>query len=174
MEFVRTISWPEIFDAWRKGEAQQKSWKQHWEKRGFASWDEWRAEYAKPFHPETLKWFLYEIADPILELPKIYGVPSKSWIKKAYGGEKTKPFKDILELPIIKNNDKILAIKNGFPKETMLTGLVFEDKIVIVEGMHRAGALAIWNAKVPFTGKIFIALAEWKEEIPAIGGNYKK
>lgn len=173
-KLIRPIQWPEIFDAWRKGEAWQESWKQHWEERGFSSWDEWRTEYAKPFRPETLEWFLYEIADPTRALPEIYGVPSKSWIEKAYGGEKTKQFKDIAELPIIKDNDKILAIKNNFPAETMLTGLVSGDKIVIAEGMHRAGALATWDTKIPFTGKVTIALAAWTEEIPAVGGNFKK
>lgn len=172
--FIRPISWPDIFDAWRKGEAQQESWKKHWEERGFASWDEWRTEYAKPFRPEILEWSLYEITNPTEILPEIYGVPSKSWIEKAYGGEKTKKFKDIAELPIIKDNDKILAIKNNFPKETILTGLVSCNKIVIAEGMHRAAALATWDTASTFTGKVLIALAEWTEEVPIIGGNYKK
>lgn len=173
-KFIRPIAWSEIFDSWKKGEAHQEMWKKHWEGRGFSSWEEWRAEYAKPFRPETLEWSLYEIANPTQELPEIYAVPSKAWIEKAYGGEKTKKFKDIAEHPLIKNNDKILAIQNNFPKETMLTGLLCGDKIVLIEGMHRAAALAAWNAKVPLTGKVFIALAEWPEEIPVLGGNYKK
>lgn len=168
------IQWPEVFEAWKKGEARQETWKRHWEERGFDSWDEWRIEYARPFRPETLKWFLYEIADPLKELPEIYAVPSKSWIEKAYGGEKTKPFKNIADEPIIKDNDKIIAIQNDFPKVTMLTGLLCGGKIVLVEGMHRAAALATWNFEIPFNSKIYIALAEWNKEIPIIGGNYKK
>lgn len=172
--FIRPIGWPEIFGAWRKGEAQQESWKKHWEERGFTSWDEWRTEYAKPLRPETLKWFLLEITNPTQELLEIFGVPTKAWIKKAYGGEKTKQFKAIADLPIIKDNDKILAIKNNFPKETILTGLIINNKIILVEGQHRAAALATWDLKIPFTKKVFIALAEYSQEIPVIGGNYKK
>ena len=173
-KLVRQIEWPEIFDAWRKGEARQESWKRHWEERGFDSWDEWRKAYAEPFQPETPKWFLYEITDPIKEFPEIYAVPSKSWIEKAYGGERTKKFKDIAEHPIIKDNDKIIAIKNNFPAETMLTGLLCGEKIVLVEGMHRAAALATWDLKIPFSGKVHMAIAEWNKEIPEVGGNYKK
>ncbi|OGI16525.1 MAG: hypothetical protein A3J63_02910 [Candidatus Moranbacteria bacterium RIFCSPHIGHO2_02_FULL_40_12b] len=173
-KFIRPIQWPEIFDAWRSGEARQESWKRHWEERGFGSWDEWRTEYAKPFQPETLNWFLYEISDPTREFPEIYCVPSKSWIEKAYGGKITKQFKDIAGDPIIKDNNKIIAIKNDFPKKTMLTGLLCGEKIVLVEGMHRAAALATWDSKVPFNSKIYMAIAEWNKEIPIIGGNYKK
>lgn len=173
-KLIGPIQWPEIFDAWRKGEAQQESWKRHWEERGFSSWEEWRTVYAKPLHPETLNWFLYEITNPTEELPEIYAVPSKAWIEKAYGGEKTKQFKDLAEHPIIKDNDKILAIQNNFPDETMLTGLICDDEIVLVEGQHRGAALAAWNDKIPFTRKVFIALAKWPEEIPTLGGNYKK
>ena len=58
---IRPISWPEIFATWKAGEAHQKSWQEHWQERGFESWDEWRQAYAAPLHPENLEWFLYKI-----------------------------------------------------------------------------------------------------------------
>lgn len=174
LEFVRSISWPEIFDQWKASEAHQESWKKHWEERGFSSWDEWRTAYVAPIEPETLSWSLYKINNPLQELPLIFGVPADTWIKKAYAGETTKKLKDILDTPLVKENDKISAVKNNFPKETMLTGLIFGDKIMLVEGMHRACALASWDTKVPLNSEITIALALWKKEIPRVGGNYKK
>lgn len=170
---VKSLSWKEIFDVWRDLEAWQESWKEHWTERGFDSWDEWREAYTAPLHPETLSWELYQITDPVKELPLFYGTPTKAWIEKAYDGATTKQLKDIFNLPIITENQKVLAIKRGFPKETMLTGIVHDKKIILIEGMHRSNVLAAWDENIPFRGSVTIALAQWESSIPALGGNYK-
>lgn len=174
LEFIGSISWPEIFASWKAGEAHQKSWREHWQERGFDSWDEWRKAYASPLKPEMLQWFLYKIKDPIKALPLFYGTPTRAWIEKAYNGEKTKKFSEIINLPIIKDNIKVLDIKCDFPKKTMLTGLIYDNNIILVEGMHRGAALAGWDPQKSLDSEVTIALAEWNEELPAIGGNYKK
>lgn len=171
---TKPLSWKEVFDMWRNLEVSQESWKEHWTERGFDSWDEWREAYAAPLHPETLSWALYRITDPLKELPLFYGTPTKGWIEKAYDGVTTKQLKDISQLPIIIENQKILAIKQDFPKETMLTGIIHDGKIILIEGMHRASALATWNLETPFTGSVTIALAQWDSSIPILGGNYKR
>jgi len=174
LEFISPISWLEIFATWKAGEAHQKSWQKHWQERGFASWDEWRQAYAAPLKPETLNWFLYKIKDPLKELPNFYGTPTKAWIEKAYGGEQTKKFSEIINFPIIKDNFKVLDIKENFPRKTMFTGLIHDNNIVLVEGMHRGAALADWDSQKSLNSEITIALAEWNDKIPAIGGDYKK
>lgn len=175
LEFIKDIAWPEIFSTWRNMEASQESWQKHWEERGYTSWDEWREAYAAPLKPGTLEWFLFCFKDPLKDFPLMYGVPSRSWVDKAYDGKTTKMLKDILNLPIISENPKVHDIKKDFPSETMLTGIIFQNNIVIVEGMHRACALAEWDPNTPFMGKVNLASAEWNEkEIPIIGGNYKK
>jgi hypothetical protein len=159
---------------WRKGEVWQESWKKHWEERGFDSWEEWRNAYVKPLHPEKLEWFLYKIKSPLEIFPGIYGVPSRSWVDKAYGGKTTKRLKDIVRTKLFVENEKIKEIKNNFPKNTLFTGLVHEDKIILIEGMHRACALTSWDKSKKLECDISIALAEWtKKEIPVVGGNYK-
>jgi hypothetical protein len=173
LEFIRPMKWQDVFNEWRKGEAWQGSWEKHWTERGFVSWDEWREAYSVPLNPNSLSWFLYKIKDPVKIVSFFYGTPTKSWIKKAYGGEKTKRLSEIINLPIIKDNFKILEIKKNFPKQTMLTGLVHNGEIVLVEGMHRASALADWDAVSHLDSEITIALAEWSKEIPSLGGNYK-
>jgi len=62
---------------------------------------------------------------------------------------------------------------NDFPKETLLTAILHEDKMIIVEGMHRANALANWNLSEPPKGKVFLALARWDEKVPILGSGYK-
>lgn len=170
---IRPLPWTEIFDTWREMEASQESWQRHWTERGFDSWDEWRTAYAAPLHPETLSWELYEITEPLRDAPLLYGTPTKGWVEKAYAGETTKQLGELAQLSIITENDKVRAIRQDFPKTTMLTGLVHEGKIVLIEGMHRGSALASWDSDIPFTGKVTIALTEWTESIPIIGGNSK-
>ena len=175
LKFIRPISWEEIFACWKKGEAWQESWQKHWKERGFSSWDQWREAYASPLSPKNLDWFLFEIENPLEDLPNFFGVPSRGWIEKAYNGEKTKQLKNILTLPIVSENPKILNIKNNFPEETMLTGIVFKNKIILYEGQHRSCAIASWDKYKPFKSKVSIALANWKEsELPIVGANLKK
>ncbi len=175
IEFIRPISWEEIFKNWEKNEAPQESWKKHWTEIGCKSWKEWRSAFATPLKPEQQDWFLCEIKNPLEDSLNFYGVPSRAWIEKCYNGEKTKQIKDVLFSPVISENQKILAIKNNFPKKTILIGIVFKNKIIIYEGQHRTCALAIWDKKIPFKEKVFIALAKWKgEEFPAVGGKTRK
>ncbi|HCP08929.1 MAG TPA: hypothetical protein DIT25_03985 [Candidatus Moranbacteria bacterium] len=173
LEFIKLITWSEIFEVWKKGEAHQESWKKHREERGFASWDEWREAYARPLNLETLEWSLYRIKNPTEEALNFYGTPTRGWVEKAYNGQTTKQLKDIVGLPIISENDKIKAIKKNFPKEAMLTGLVHDGKIILIEGMHRSCALASWGQKQELNSKITIALAAWDKDIQILGGNYK-
>ena len=174
LKLISSIFWSSIFDDWRRMEASQPSWKEHWEKRGFSSWDEWRNDYIGPFRPASLTWFLYKIKDPVNVLPLFYGVPSKTWIRMAYEGETTKQLKEILEAPVVCENPKIFGIGKNFPRKTMLTGVLHEDRIVLVEGMHRACVLAGWGKNKPFEGEVLIALALWNEkDLPVIGGNQK-
>lgn len=170
---VKSLSWKEVFDMWRDLEAWQESWKNHWEERGFDSWDEWREAYIAPYHPASLVWELYEISNPLQDIPNFYGTPTKGWIEKVYDGKTSLQLKDIVSHPVIIANEKIAAIKQDFPKETMLTGIVHKDQIILIEGMHRANTITTWNSETPFTEKVTIALAEWKEGLLPIGGNYK-
>ncbi len=169
LKFIKPIQWVDVFDAWRKGEANQESWKKHWEGRGFASWEQWRTAYAKALKPANLKWFLYSIENPLVDMPFVYGTPTHGWVDKAYGGEKTMQLAQVIKLPIIIENEKVAAIKNNFPAETMLTGIVCENKIILIEGMHRACALAGWNKENKLESKITIALAVWNQEVPILG-----
>lgn len=175
LKFVKPISWEYVFDVWREGEEWQESWKKHWEDRGYKSWDEWRKVYSAPLQPEKLQWFLYRIENPLKDSSFLYGVPSRGWIKNAYQEKITKQLNDIINLPIVKDNQKIADIKKSFPKKTMLTGLICDDKIILAEGMHRALALASWDSTLLLDSEIMIALAMWGEkEIPIIGSGFKK
>ena len=161
------IKWRDIFSVWRSYEAYQEDWKNHWLGRGFESWDDWRENYIAPIEPEKYLWKVYRISKPSQDVKLMYGVPSRGWQEKCYEGEKTKMIKDILTHPIVTENDKVKLIMGNFPFQTMLTGVIHKDKIILVEGMHRALALAQLNDE--YKGDVVIALTEYFNDLPVIG-----
>jgi hypothetical protein len=103
-----------------------------------------------------------------------YGVPSKGWIKKIGQKKILNQVKDIIKIPIILKSEKINDIQKNFPQETILIGIVCEEKIIIYEGTHRTCALATWDKNKKFKNKVFIALAKHKGEIPVVQSDCKK
>ncbi|MDD5043073.1 MAG: hypothetical protein PHD51_00170 [Patescibacteria group bacterium] len=169
LEYVHDIEWRDIFAVWRVYEAYQKGWEKHWRERGFNSWDEWRANYVAPLKPQEKKWKIYRIND-IAEVEKFYGTPTRSWIAKCYGGIITKRLSDIINHPLIAANNKIKDIINNFPFQTMLTGVIHNGEIVLIEGIHRAGALALMAREGKRSGgEVVIALAEHDSELLPLG-----
>ncbi len=168
LKYIHDIEWGDIFAVWRAHEAYQKKWQNHWEERGFKSWDEWRKDYIAPLKPEMLKWQVFRIGKIPADIPKIYGVPSRGWIKNIYKGKVTIPLAEVVRLVGGEKNEKVKAIKNNFPYQTMLTGIIHQDKIILVEGMHRAVALAMMEGD-EFIGDVVIALAGYDGELPSVG-----
>lgn len=170
LEYTRPVTWDEVFGVWRKGEAYQESWRAHWRARGFDSWEEWRKSYSSPLRPEKRDWHLYKLENSqnILE---VYGVPSRGWIAKCYDGEKTKKLSALLDHPIVAKSKKVEECRNNFPKKTMLTGVVHDGKIILIEGMHRALALAQMARDGKSTkSDISMALCEYAERrLPPLG-----
>ena len=166
LQYVHDISWSDVFAVWRSYEAYQKGWEAHWVERGFDSWDAWRGGYVAPLLPEKRIWKVYRIADPLCDVSLMYGVPSRGWQAKCYNGAPTKMIGDILSHPIVADNPKIRAVQENFPFQTMFTGIVHEEKIILVEGMHRACALARMKE---YKGDVVIALVAYDGDIPSIG-----
>lgn len=166
LKYERGIEWRDIFAVWRANEAYQKEWQEHWLGRGFESWDDWRENYFAALEPELCSWEVYRIKNTSEDVALMWGVPSRGWQEKCYAGETTKMIGDILNHPMVAENSKVKSIMNNFPHQTMLTGIVNEGRIILIEGMHRTLALA--QMKVDKEG-VIIALANYKGELPSIG-----
>ena len=171
LQYIHDIKWCDIFAVWRGYEAYQKDWQNHWEARGFKSWDKWRKDYISPLKPENKKWSIYRIENPKVDFSKIYGVPSRGWKKNVYGDERTIPLSEVVKKISAdeQKNKKVEAIKNNFPYQTMLTGIINNGRIILVEGMHRGVALAMMGEK-EVKGDVVIALAEYDEDLDIILG----
>lgn len=174
-QYVRQLLWTEVFEIWRKTEARNPNWEAHYKERGFSTWEEWRRTYVEPLKCAEREWHLYKILDPVRSVPKFHGGPIRSWMEKYYGGQKRPRFSEIVQGSKIQQHGYVLQLRDNFPKETALTGLVTKERIVIIEGMHRccAMALAVMEGR-NIESEVCIALAKFEGRLPMLGGSGNK
>lgn len=158
------ISWSKLFRAWEKREARQTGWIRHYRERGFSSWREWRTNAYKVLNPQQRPWILYHVDRPELIVPTWYIGPFQGW-KKHYRGQAV-TFRTLAKWPTIQRHGKVASIVRRFPSTTQLLGVIWHGKIVVIEGTHRACAVAIAArrgkklrtsmtiALTPLTGKV--------------------
>lgn len=161
LEFIKNLSWPEVFEIWRGNEEGRPNWEEHFKSRGFDSWEEWRMKYAEPLQCPKAKWGLYRLKNPVRDMPLFHGGPFRTWIDKYYKDSDSLTFAELIELSELQNNPTINDMVKNFPNSTTISGMVVEGEIFIIEGMHRCCALTLINQKgLAYSGDVFIALAE--------------
>lgn len=168
---IKPLSWEEVFSAWRDGEATLPHWIEHYKKRGFNSWEEWRRNAIMDLRPETLAWKLYTIDTPQETIPQLHGGPFRTWIKNYYNGNLAPTFAEIVSNPAFDKNKVIDEIIQNFPVTSTLIGLQTDVGIVIIEGMHRCCAVAeAQKQEIVLNTSITIALADFTgREVPVMG-----
>lgn len=170
MNFVRNISWQDVFEGWRAREANNPGWIECATKiKGWPDWASWRSFTAQQIDAEHREWKLYAFSDPLREIPEMLIGPYSGWQSKVINKNKTS-FKQLLEIPNqyqeLSQHDGVLKIMNGLPFETEMIGLIRKDidKIACIEGHHRATAIALaqmQRQKIDFSEtSITIALTE--------------
>ncbi len=138
---IGPVSWPTLFRAWEKREASSAGWIRHYRRRGFSSWREWRMTAYKDLHPERRKWILYRVEHPEIVVPPWFGGPFRGWRKHYRGRAVT--FKTLALRRSIRAHAYVLGLVKNFPRTTQLLGVRQKGKIVVIEGMHRACAVAL-------------------------------
>lgn len=175
-EYVKPLTWEDVFGFWRENEAASPAWEEHWRSRGFNSWEEWRQQYAGPFKCADRQWHLYRVVNPLESVPNFHGGPFRNWVEKYYEGEKAPQFSKLAQTPYAQQHEPINNLLENFPEETKITGLVQNGEVIIIEGTHRCIAVA----RAAHEGKriettIYIAVADASgEDLPIVGGFQKK
>ena len=166
---IGELSWTEVLSRWREGEASLPRWIEHYMNRGFGSWDEWRANTVHDLHGDKLAWELFEAQDPSV-VADFFAGPFRAWQKKYYAGPRMLRFKDLVQDPALRKEAIVREMMERFPQEVFLVTLRTPEGIVVIEGMHRACALAIMDAegRLPKT-RITVALASFPGELPDMG-----
>ena len=172
MNFVKDITWQEVFEEWRNKEGRDPGWLHVATKiKGWPDWESWRRFGASQTGADQRDWRLYEFDDPMKEIPEMLIGPFTGWQSRL--SEKNKnTFIDLINIPEqyehFRKHDKVVSMLENFPPDTEMIGYIREEdgKIVCLEGHHRAvtDTIAVKEDKKLNFGKAKIALAVLKKE----------
>lgn len=170
-EFLKPLSWAEAFRLWENDESSLSHWVEHYTRRGFNSWRDWRIDSVKELGAEGLGWQLHRVLNPTRSVPRFRGGPFRSWIERIYGGSIAPTFMEIIRHPAIQGSDRVSQIIAQFPQTTFMLGLIWNGSVVIIDGMHRCCAIAIAAQNgTPIAAEVNIALASFEgSSLPLLG-----
>ena len=158
LEYIRPISWAEIFENWEKDESSQQMWLDLAKKNRYFSWKEWRESFFAPLGLQKKKWIFYKVNNPLKIIPHMYCGEFSAW-KQFYTKREDATFEKISTHPVFSQNEKILSLVHNFPKKTMLIGTKEQENIAIFEGNHRATALATAaRENIDITSDVFLSV----------------
>ncbi len=174
MQFIRPITWKEVFQSWRDNEAHNPGWiRCATEIKGWPDWESWRGYMAGQLKLEEREWELCSFTDPLTEVSEMLVGPFAAW-QKNLPVKNLLSFEEFLEVPEryeqFSNHTTVRAIMDAMPFTSYLTGLVREDngKLICIEGHHRAAALAMakkLGKSIEFGDKeLYIALAKLSKD----------
>lgn len=145
LQYLGETDWSEIFKVWQANEGIMPSWQELATKqKGYKSWEEWRTAWVKNFDAQSRQWFRYEIIDPIKIVPNFYVGPTKAWqgnfMEKKIGKN---TFSDLVGR-VVFHYKKVGGILKNFPEKSEFIGVCLPgNKVVLIEGHHRASAIAV-------------------------------
>lgn len=84
---------------------------------------------------------MYKVTNPEIAIPKWFGGPFRGWQKHYHSQAVT--FKTLATRRAIQKHGYVLRLVKYFPRTTQLLGVIWRGKIVVIEGMHRACAVAL-------------------------------
>lgn len=167
------ISWTKLFRAWERREAKQPGWIRHYRERGYPSWRAWRTKVYAKLRPGKRPWTLYAVPHPERSVPTWFGGPFKGWRKHYRGRSVT--FRTLAGRRSIQTNGKVLSLIRRFPTSTQMLGASWRGRLVVIEGMHRAAAIALANRKRRrLNTKITIAIAPVSGRLPNLSSGYAR
>jgi len=173
MHLIKNTTWENVFGGWRQREASDPGWINCATNiKGWPDWKSWRKFTASQIGLENLSWQIFEFTDPIKEIPAMLIGPYTGWQSRVANKNQSN-FEDLVNIPeqfdFFSKHDKVLSMIADFPFPTEFIGLIREDKnkIVCIEGHHRAVAVALakkQDSSIDFKGNITIALAKLRKD----------
>jgi hypothetical protein len=143
VEYIQDISWEEIERQWKAGE--EPVWHDIYSKKGLKNWEEWRMGRANMMHlPERL-WTLEKPENVIAEVRQMFCDASTVW-SKFYEDRAESDFGHLKDHTFFRTHPRVLAMRENFRSESPIIGLKNQGKIIVIDGHHRATAIAGMDA----------------------------
>ncbi len=151
MQYLRDISWDEVFDGWRQREASNPGWVEVATKvKGWPDWESWRRHSAEALGAPKRAWKLYRFDNPGEEIPSLLMGPYSGWQSRVPEGRRNAAtFGEMLAQPeqyaFWNGHEGVAKIIAGLPFPTDLIGVKRADNggIVLFDGHHRATAISL-------------------------------
>ncbi|MDD2753196.1 MAG: hypothetical protein PHT44_01120 [Candidatus Portnoybacteria bacterium] len=147
--FIKNAAWQEVFEDWKSREGNDPGWINAATKiKGWPDWESWRNYTAAQLRADKREWKIYRIADINKIVPAMLVGPYIGW-QNRLPVKNVLSFAQMLEIPenyeALSKNDKVVGMMKNFPIGAQFIGIVRIDnnKIICVEGHHRATAIAL-------------------------------
>lgn len=167
-KLIRSTTWEDVFQDWKQREGNDPGWI-HCATvlKGWPDWESWRRFTAEQIGASGLDWSIYEMSDPMREIPQMLVGPFTGW-QSRLPEPNTHTFADLIAIPeqatYFHVHEKVASMIESFPPSTTFIGLQLEgsDPVVCIDGHHRATAVALAQLEgkdISFGGSVQIALA---------------
>ena len=166
LDFIRSTTWDEVKQVWKNDE-DTDAFRREYAEQGYDSWESWRQIVIEPLHLDRLDWELYDVQNPTETIPRFRGGPFKPWKELYYGDTSAPTFSDIVttEGTDVLTRDKFTSIIAA-DKPMWLIGLLRDNGVYIIEGMHRSTSIALaalQGKQINVPVKLFLATTDLTE-----------
>lgn len=142
LEHIGETSWDQVLRVWRSRE--EEVWRPHYEGRGWRTWLAWRMHYMGPFAPQTRKWSLYRVVDPVVTIPNFHVGAFRGWKRYYPEGSEVATFAELARnSKLLENRAVSKLLMDGFPPERQIICFRSADKLVVRDGTHHCAAIAL-------------------------------
>ena len=145
----RKISYDDVMSDWV--EREESTWDEFAKNRGYDSVREWRESYLENFGLMGLdNWFEAQVNDLVEFIKNLYIGPYNGW-RDYYGNDRNNATflgnldnsREIEEKGSIRENQRVKEFVSNFEDETCLIAVYDGVKFCLIDGHHRASALAV-------------------------------
>jgi len=157
MRHIKDISWAEVNKNWKDSE-DNEIWQDFYRAKGFNTWEEWREPRIKMLKLENREWNL-EGTDRVIE--EVRGMVCDATTRWAdfYKDRNDSTFEKLKDHEFFAKHKKVVEMRENFPNGSQIIGLRNQGKIIVVDGHHRATALAGMDKNVS-DPKVNFAIAD--------------
>jgi hypothetical protein len=145
----RKISYDDVMSDWV--EREESTWAEFAKNRGYDSVREWRESYLENFGLMGLdNWFEAQVNDLVEFIKNLYIGPYNGW-RDYYNNDRDNATflgnldnsREIEEKGSIRENQRVKEFVSNFEDETCLIAVYDGVKFCLIDGHHRASALAV-------------------------------
>jgi len=145
MKKIEDVSWEDVEAEWRR-EEDNEIWRDFYNKKGFADWEEWRWARKMMLRLPGRQWSIYIPENSVVEASQMYCDASTRWTD-FYSDREKSTFAHLKDHDFFTSHSRVLDIRRCFPEESQMIVLSSGAKSIVVDGHHRAVALAGMDKK---------------------------